>query len=227
MEALKPNEQRAKNAIMLIWIVLAMEIISMLSGYLQYDLLQQVLAGAEISEETATANDLREQVIGILYLIAYIISVVTFILWFRRAYFNLHLKVKHLSHTEGWAAGGWFVPIVSLVRPYRIMKELYQETKELLTKKGIAFNQNFSTSALGWWWALWLFNGFVGQILFRYSLNAETIEEISTSSVLSMFSNIIGIPLALITVKVIKDYASVEPLLRQVTDEPTETILGL
>lgn len=225
MEVLRPNEQRAKNAIMLIWIVLAFEIISLLSGYLQYDLLQQFIAGAEISEETATANDLREQVISIFYLIAYIISVITFILWFRRAYFNLHLKVKYLNHTEGWAVGGWFVPFISLYRPYQIMKELYQETKDLLNKKGIAFNQNFSTGALGWWWALWLFNGFVGQILFRYSLNAESIEEISTSSVLSIFSNIIGIPLALITVKVIKDYASIEPLLSQVTDEPMETTM--
>lgn len=224
MEVLRPNEQRAKNAIMLIWIVLAFEIISLLSGYLQYDLLQQFIAGAEISEETATANDLREQVISIFYLIAYIISVITFIQWFRRAYFNLHLKVKHLSHPEGWAAGSWFVPFTNLYRPYQIMKELYQETKDLLTKKGIAFNQNFSTGALGWWWALWLFNGFVGQILFRYSLNAESIEEISTSSVLSIFSNIIGIPLALITVKIIGDYAKVEPLLRQVTDEATETV---
>lgn len=225
MEILRPNEQRAKNAILLIWIVLALEIVSMLSGYLLYDLIQTVADGGEISEERANANDMREQVVGILYLIAYVISVITFIQWFRRAYFNLHLKVKHLSHPEGWAAGSWFVPFTNLYRPYQIMKELYQETKDLLTKKGIAFNQNFSTGALGWWWALWLFNGFVGQILFRYSLNAESIEEISTSSVLSIFSNIIGIPLALITVKVIKDYASIEPLLSQVTDEPTETTM--
>ena len=148
MENLKPNGQRAKNAITLIWIVLALEIISLISGYFQYDLLQTVANGGEISTETATANETREQMIGIIYLIAYIISAITFIQWFRRAYFNLHLKVNHLSHTEGWAAGSWFVPIISLYRPYQIMKEIYQETKELLIEKGIDFKQSFSTSAL-------------------------------------------------------------------------------
>ena len=137
MENLKPNGQRAKNAITLIWIVLVLEIVLLISGYFQYDLLQTAANGSEISIETATANDTREQIIGIIFLIAYIISAVTFIQWFRRAYYNLHLKVNHLSRTEGWAAGSWFVPIVSLYRPYHIMKELYQETRELLVKKGL------------------------------------------------------------------------------------------
>ncbi|MBN8650283.1 MAG: DUF4328 domain-containing protein [Cytophagales bacterium] len=223
MEVLKPNEQRAKNAILLIWIVLALEILAILSGYLLYDLIQTAINGGEISEESANSNDLREQVIAILYLIAYVISVVTFILWFRRAYFNLHLKVKHLSHPEGWAAGSWFVPFTNLYRPYKIMKELYQETKALLVKKEIFFKGDLATSTLGWWWAFWLLNSFAGQIVFRYSLNAESLEELNTTTVLSIFSNIIGIPLALLAIKVIKDYANVESLLHEVKDEPETT----
>ena len=86
MENLKPNGQRAKYVITLIWIVLALEIVSLISGYFQYDLLQTAANGGEISAETATANDTREQIIGIVYLIAYIISAVTFIQWFRRAF---------------------------------------------------------------------------------------------------------------------------------------------
>ena len=223
MENLKPNGQRAKNAITLIWIVLALEIISLISGYFQYDLLQTVANGGEISTETATANDTREQMIGIIYLIAYIISAITFIQWFRRAYFNLHLKVNHLSQTEGWAAGSWFVPIISLYRPYQIMKEIYQETKELLIKKGIDFKQSFSTSALGWWWTLWIINNIIGQFVFRYSMKAASIDELTTSTVVSMIGNIIGIPLALITVKVIRDYSNVEPMLIEIKDEEETT----
>ena len=67
MEDLKPNEQRAKNAITLIWIVLALEIASLISGYFQYDLLQTAANGGVISTETATANDTREQLIGIIF----------------------------------------------------------------------------------------------------------------------------------------------------------------
>ena len=223
MENLKPNGQRAKNAITLIWIVLAVEIISLISGYFQYDLLQTVANGGEILTETATANDTREQMIGIIYLIVYVISAVTFIQWFRRAYFNLHQKVAYLAHTEGWAAGGWFVPIVSLYRPFQIMKELYQETKELLIKKGINVNSNFTTSSLGWWWTLWIINTIIGQFVFRYSMKAESIDEVTISTVASVIGNIAGIPLALITVKVIKDYSIVEPLLIEIKDEEETT----
>ena len=223
MGNLKPNEQRSKNAITLIWIVLALEIVSLISGYFQYDLLQTAANGGEISTETATANDTREQIIGIIYLIAFVISGVTFIQWFRRAYFNLHLRVNHLSQTEGWAAGSWFVPIVSLFRPYQIMKELYQETKELLVKKGLSINENFATASLGWWWTLWIINSAIGQFVFRYSMKAESIDEFTISTVASMIGNIVGIPLSIITVKVIKDYANVEPLLFEIKDEEETT----
>lgn len=224
MENLKPNGQRAKNAITLIWIVLSLEILSLISAYLQYDLLKTVANGGEISMETVNANNTREQILGIIYLIAYIISGITFIQWFRRAYFNLHLRVEYLSNSEGWAAGSWFVPIISLYRPYQIMKEIYQETRELLIRKSIGFNQSFSTNALGWWWALWVINNLIGQFVFRYSMKAESIDELITSTVASMIGYIAGIPLALITVKVIKDYSNVEPLLNEIIDEEETTI---
>lgn len=223
MENLRPNQQRAKTAIILIWVVLGLEIVSLVSGYFQYDLLQSVANGEAISTEKANFNDTREQLIAILYTVTFIVSAVTFIQWFRRAYYNLHLKVKNLSHTEGWAAGAWFVPILSLFRPYQIMKELYHETKVLLTSKGLISEESLSTNTLGFWWALWIINNLVGQFVFRFSARAETVDELIISTGASMFANIIGIPLALIAIKVIKDYSNVEPLMHELVDdvEPT------
>jgi len=219
MNTLRANDQRARNAINVLWIVLAMECIALISGYFQYDLLQTVANGGEISIEEANANDLREQVIGGIALIVFIISIVTFILWFRRAYFNLHQKVSYLSYSEGWAAGCWFVPIISLFRPYQIMKELYQETKELFEKKGIETTRYPSTNFLAIWWTLWIINNILGQFIFRYSLRAESLDELTTLTVVSIISNLIGIPLAYVTAKVIGDYAQVEPLLHELKDE--------
>ncbi len=219
MESLRPNAQRAKTAITLIWIVLGIEIFALVSSLLQYFLLQDAANGELITEEAASANDIREMSIGIIYIIAFITSAVTFISWFRRAYFNLHLKVSGLSHSEGWAAGSWFVPIISLFRPYQIMKELYVQTKGLIIKNGLALYGNFSTQNLGWWWALWIINNFIGQFEFRYSRNAESIDQLTIVTIASMISNIIGVPLALLTIKVIKDYSKMEELLVQIKEE--------
>src|SRR5690554_7483141 len=102
MENLRPNEQRAKNAIILIWIVLALEIVNLISSYMQYDLLQTIANGGLVSDGAAEANDTREQICGIIYFVTYLISGIMFIMRFRRAYFNLHQKVTYLAHSDAW-----------------------------------------------------------------------------------------------------------------------------
>ena len=218
MTPLKPNGPRAKNAMTLIWIIFALEIVSFISGYFQYDLLESAANGASITPVTATLNDLREQIIAVIYFIVQIISIVTFIQWFRRAYYNLQLKVPNLLFTDGWAAGSWFVPIISLFRPYQIMEELYNESNDLLEKKGLNVN-GLSTKYLFWWWALWILSSLVGQVVIRYTLNSESLDDMIFATTSGMFQNIINIPLALLVIKVIKDYSKVEPILFDMKDE--------
>jgi hypothetical protein len=214
---LRDNEQRAKTAILFIWIVMSLEIVSAFSSFMQYDLLQTIANGGYISDEMATANDTREQTISIFLLIANVISMITLIMWFRRAYYNLHQKVNYLSYSEGWAAGSWFVPIICLFRPYQIMKELYVETKKILTRNGMSDKVNYTTDYLGWWWALWIITAFIGNFIFRYALkDANTIDEYIILTVAQIISSLLSIPLAIITVKVIKDYNKVEPVLFEI-----------
>jgi hypothetical protein len=216
MQDLKPNEQRSQNAILLIWIALAMNCISLISSYFQYDLLQTAANGGEISTEFATSNDNREQAIGIIQIIIFVVSTITFIQWFRRAYFNLHLRVNRLSHSEGWAAGCWFVPIVNLFRPYQIMKELFQETQLFLKRNEAHTSEHLSMPLLGLWWAFWIINWFVGRFVFKYSMKAETIEELTRSTIGQIISNAIGIVLAIITINIITEYSKLEQVMHKV-----------
>lgn len=222
MEELRPNGQRAKNAILLIWIVLAINVVSLVSNLLQYNLLHTVGNGGFITPDEANANDSTQQIILVIYLIFFIISGVTFIQWFRRAYYNLHLKVDYLSHGEGWAAGSWFVPIICLYRPLQIMKELYNDTDFYLSKKGINIDKNLTTGALTIWWTLWIINNILGQIIYRYTENAVSIDQLTTSTILSIIDKVLEIPLALITIKIIKDYSQVEPLLIETKENEEE-----
>lgn len=223
MENLKPNQRRAKYAITLIWIVLAVEILSLISGYLQYELLQNVANQIDFSIDNVEANDTREQWIGIAYTIAFIVSAVMFIQWFRRAYFNLHLKVSDLSYSESWAAACWFVPVLNLFRPYQIMVELYRETKAILIKNNLIGKEQLTTTYVGWWWVLWLISNLLGQFLFRYSMKAESLDELTASTIAGMIGNLIGIPLALMTIQVIRDYANLENLMHEIKDGEAAT----
>jgi hypothetical protein len=213
MEDVRPNEQRAKIAILLIWIIIAIETVKLISDYLELQLLSKANSGLTVTMEAANANDIRQQIIAVIYLIVAIVSTVTFIQWFRRAYYNLHTQIYNLDFEEGWAAWSWFVPILNLYRPYKIMKELYHETENLLSQRVENYTPKDSAALLGVWWALWIIDSFLGQFIFRYSLRANEIDELITVSQTSILSPFISIPLSLILIRVIKDYATMETLL--------------
>jgi hypothetical protein len=165
---LKPNHKRSKIAITLIWICLIVNLISLFSSYLQYQLLTQLSKGVEIANYKLEQNDSREQLVGIVTLIVSIISAVTFIQWFRRAYFNLHSLVPNLTYTEGWAAGSWFVPVIGFFRPYQIMVELYNKTVARLVERKLFDNQSFDLSFVKVWWALWIIVSIIGRVVYKY-----------------------------------------------------------
>jgi hypothetical protein len=56
------------------------------------------------------------------------------------------------------------------------MKELYEETRDLLISKGETFHKDLTTNFLGLWCALWIVNNLIGQIIFR--IDAECGSEL-------------------------------------------------
>lgn len=224
MEALRPNTKRAQNAMILVWIAMALDIAALISHGMQYSLLKTVANGGTVTQDAATANDTRENIISFLILGVTIISAVTFIQWFRRAYFNLHQKVTDLEHPENQAAICWFIPFVNFARPYKIMNELYVRTAQLL-KQSNESEQRLSEKLLPTWWTLWILNGIVGQVAYRIANNAKEIDELINGTIASMATNLVGIPVAIITVKVIKDYARIEPILADGLDLGTSEAL--
>lgn len=132
MEPLKPNERRGKAAMTLIWIIMAICTVMVAASAIDVFLLIQYSHGLEISEFAINISDSTLNIGGYFFIAAYIISAITFILWFRRAYYNLHILIGSTEYGNGWAAGSWFIPIANLFIPYNIMKELYEKTDQYL-----------------------------------------------------------------------------------------------
>ena len=213
IQLVRPNKQRAVIAQTFVWAVMIVDMISAHSSYLQYNLLIALQDNEYVSDEMLDSNDTREQLVAIVYLIVFIISIVTFIQWFRRAYYNLGIR-KKTEHAEGWAAGCWFVPIISLYWPYKIMKEMWVGTNELIRAKTTE-PVNKATGIIGVWWAAWIISNYIGNYFFKSSFNTDTIEDLLSSTQADLFLSIIGIPLAIITVMIIKQYSFKEEKLRE------------
>ena len=74
---------------------------------------------------TASAEWPRQRMIASLQGLTYLATITGFLVWFHRAYTNLHsLGMEPLRLRAGWAVGGWFVPILNLVRPKQIMSDI-------------------------------------------------------------------------------------------------------
>lgn len=215
---LKPNKNRAKVAVIFLWIVLVVEILNLVSNAMQYNLLMEANNGVWISDEAAQANDSRVQAVSALYVLALLVSGITFILWFRRAYYNLHQKVKHLSFHDNWAAGSWFVPFINLYRPYQIMKEIYTETLKYLQQSLGLSNLHLNTKLLGVWWFLWISTGILSQISAKLYNKADTITQMMNMTLLDLISGFMGILAAMFAIKIIKDYSRVEEYLHGHTE---------
>lgn len=105
-----------------------------------------------------------EAVLDFSQSILMIVTAVFFIMWFRRAYNNLFIAgARFLPYKEGWAAGGWFVPIVNWFYPYRIMNSIWVETPAAVRKVGEQYERP-TDGNVGWWWTFWLIGNIVASI---------------------------------------------------------------
>lgn len=103
---------------------------SIISTFAEIRLLQQIARGVAVTENQATANDVRQLAIAILSLMVFVATAVAFLMWEYRASKNLALLgANEQRFSPGWAMGWWFVPIFWVFRPYQVIKEIYLSSR--------------------------------------------------------------------------------------------------
>ena len=188
--------------------------LAVISGVLQVELLSRIAKGFGYTIEEATRSDSRQQVVGILRLLLLIATPVAFLIWFHRTHKNLpSLGQRRLIFTPGWAVGFFFVPFLNLVRPFQAMREVWHGSDPGHldldnTADGSGIRDRLATPPLvGWWWALFLISGIISNIVARggyfYPLVNRTLAEAQTAGVLMVVSDLLDIPSALVTIRLV------------------------
>lgn len=198
--------------VVMLWIGLGMEVVTLLSDCGQMSLLNR-----SYTETEAVANDARQRIIGLGYLGGYIVTIIAFSMWIYRANLNCRaFGAQDMKFTPGWSVGYYFIPLLSFVKPYESMKEIWQ-----VSHNPTDWKSQKGSALLGWWWALWLISGVVGQMDLRLSMNAYTIQDFRQSTAMAIFSGFIGIPLYLVVLKLVKTIAAKqEQLVANVSPRP-------
>lgn len=89
--------------------------------------------------------------------------IVFFLIWIYKAYKNLTpLRAYHQEFTPGWAVGWWFVPFMNIIRPYQVVREIYNESDpEYESDMGFLSSTGQGAPAfISLWWMAFLFGGF-------------------------------------------------------------------
>ena len=175
---------RATLALVFLGLLGLITLVAIASNIAEISLLQKIERGELISPADAESNDNRQAAIGIIYLLGYIATIIAFLFWIHRASKNLEpLGVEYQEFSPGWAIGWWFIPIMSLFRPYQVMKEIWAESHP---------RQEFDSVSplLGPWWVMFLVSGWVGNIGFKAVLGGDTVRDFITADWIAVASDI-------------------------------------
>ena len=168
----------------------------------QYWLLQDLFSNPQdFDPETGRTSDLLQNIVTVANLAIYILAIVFFIMWQRRAYYNLHqLPWHNARYSEGWAAGSWFVPIINFWWPYQIMIDIWRGTQNALRER---LGEPQPPRIVGWWWALYLVNNFWGIVLV-FGGGENSVGEYMVSTRVQIIGEIISIPVILLAIRVVQ-----------------------
>lgn len=221
MTAIRNNERRASIASILLIVYLAFNLIDGIICYIQYDLFFRVkYYGHVITDEQASADDIRNRVALASAIILYILCIITFLNWLRRAYYNLETQVKFTNYTNKQAVYYWFIPILALYKPYRLTKDLFEETDNILCERIASYQIQTPKTMLAVWWSFWIVNNIFANVVLR--VPADNIEDYMTKDILEMISNGICIAAGIFLLLLIKKYHSMEKLLSETALEIPE-----
>lgn len=202
---------RARMTIIFLALNIVLDLIALVSGFMEIGLLSGIQEGRTITDAEAEANDIRQAIVGGLQLLTFVFTVIFFLMWIHRAHRNLPaLGARDLKFTPNWAAGWFFVPFMNLFRPVQVVTEIWKASSPDRnafegTSDGTAWKSAPTSPVVGLWWAAWIIAGIVGQIAARLSLSAETLETLLASSWAILFSDAIDMVAAVLAIMVVSN----------------------
>ncbi len=104
--------------------------------------------------------------VSLLEIFLRILTAILFLIWEYRSFNNLSvLKAKNLEFSPGWAVGWWFIPFANFVKPFQVVRELWNESDpDFDEETGFLHTSAGTPEIIGFWWAAFLLSGFVGRI---------------------------------------------------------------
>jgi hypothetical protein len=146
----RPSSTRGSIAIALLLLSGLLAAVAALHFFSAFDLANRAARAALRPGEAAAFDDLT-LTLGRLELAGSILTGIAWFMWLHRAVTNARSLGVDTAATPGWAVGWWFIPFANLVKPYQILRSLFD---------GLVSG---SSAIVAYWWGCYLIAGFVGE----------------------------------------------------------------
>ncbi|MDA0172338.1 DUF4328 domain-containing protein [Solirubrobacter taibaiensis] len=190
----RPLENRLLAVKIVFCLIVGVWVLAVISGVFELLLANRAAAGENIAPNVLNASDTRQMFVGWVQWALWVAGAIVFIMWLYRAYQNVDAtEPGRRRYGYGWTIGSWFVPILNLWRPKKIVNDIWRAGQ----------NPGDPGFLLIAWWLLWLANGFVSSSARGAYSNADTPEEWRTGIIRYLVADGLGALAALLAVLVV------------------------
>lgn len=191
-------EPLSKSVVLWLWIDLALSVLGVPASLLVIGEIASV--GRSLPSNTPMPSDLPVGLLGLAQVAAYVVAGFLVLKWIYRTNRNAHSVASGLTTPPNWAVIWFFVPIAFLWKPFQAFRETWQASVGARDWRVVK-----PPKILGWWWAMFLLSNFLGQIVFRITISAQTLDGMAVASGFDVAAGLLAIPLDLVFIRIVRD----------------------
>ncbi|MFC9847302.1 DUF4328 domain-containing protein [Streptomyces sp. NPDC060223] len=187
-----------KAVAILLGLVVATDLFAVYADIVTYDVTGS-LAGGDYSDAVQREAEHADSLYafgGYTQMASLVAAAVVYLVWFLRVRVNAEV-FNPFGHSKkrAWAGWSWFVPVVNLWFPRRIMLDIWDAST--------AVGSRGSHGLVNAWWTLWIVSLFADQAGSRTYTAAGTPEEIQSAVGQIMFADVTDIAAAVLAILVV------------------------
>jgi len=192
----------ARWTMCLLFVCLALEVATIVSGLATRAPLARVAVGGTLLTDQASPTDTWDGAIMLLRLVAFAGTGIAWLTWLYRAYGNLTLVgSKRSRFTRRRAVGYWFIPLANLVLAYLVMKDLWLRSDSMNDRDG--YDELPAPAFLNGWWGTAVSWGVLGRLVAYIARDARTPLDLTNATDMGLLVNVVGVVAALLAIKVV------------------------
>jgi hypothetical protein len=164
----------------------------------------RVIAGEEVPQASLEAIDQRSVILSVSLIALTIAAVVLFCLVMARGNRNARaFNRMPVTFTPGWAAGYFFVPVLSLWKPFQVMKEIWRASEPHPDPRlDLSFTE--VSGLVPAWWAAYVLHAIVGQVSLRMNGSLANAQDFVRAAWVDVISSVVSIMAALLAAALVR-----------------------